>query len=362
MCLGTERVNRGRQPEFDLAKAAALFFMIIIHVADNMGSIMETKGTVPVILDFIGGPLAAPVFMFAMGVGMVYTRHDAPEDFAKRGVHLLLLGYVLNFFRETILIIAAHVFSVETSYDKSLIDTIGTVDILHFAGITFLLVALFKKLKADPKRILAAALIMQAAGCLANGLFGNLPKALQYLLGLLFYTNKYVSFPALLWFIYPAAGIAFGSLLQRVTDRDAFYRKTGAIAAVSLAAVTMGTMATNTNLLSYFMDTSYYKQNFFSTLWILSIVLLFTGGCFFVSKRIGGKAEALIRSTSAQVNTIYIIQWLLITYFISIRELAGMGHLTDPWIVPTGVILTAVSILLARGHDRAKGKMRRHSE
>ena len=357
--LEREKINVSRQPELDVAKVFAIFFMIIIHVADNMGTITGTQGTVPILLDFIGGPLAAPVFMFAMGVGMVYTKHSTPGDFAKRGVHLLIVAYVLNFFRETILIIIAHVFSIETAYDKSLIDTIGTVDILHFAGMAFLIAALFKKLKADPKRVLAAALLIQAVGSLTIGMFDGLPKAMQYLLGLLFFTNNYVAFPTLLWFIYPAAGIVFASLLQRVTDKDEFYRKVTVTGLISFAAVTMGTVATNTNLLSYFMNTGYYKQNLFSSMWILSVVFMFMGLYHAISKHITGKAAAWVKTTSVQVNTIYIIQWLLITYVIGMRELAGAGYVSDAWIVPTGIIMAVISILLARVYTNISDRVRR---
>jgi len=357
--LKAERTNTARQPEFDVAKVLAIFFMIIIHVADNMGTITGTQGTVPILLDFIGGPLAAPVFMFAMGVGMVYTKHDTPRDFAKRGVHLLITAYVLSFFRETILIIIAHVFSIETVYDKSLIDTVGTVDILHFAGMAFLIASLFKKFKAEPKRIFAAALLMQAVGSLTIGMFDSVPKALQYILGLLFFTNNYVSFPTLLWFIYPAAGIVFGSILQRVTDKDGFYRKVTVTGLISFAAVTMGTAATNTSLLGYFTNVSYYKQNLFSSMWILSVVFMVMGLYHAISKHITGQAATWVKTTSTQVNTIYIIQWLLITYVIGVRELAGAGYVSDAWIVPTGIIMAVLSILLARVYTNISGRIRR---
>jgi len=345
--LEREKINTGRQPEFDLAKVIAVFFMIIIHVADQMGTVMGTQGAFPVLLDLIGGPLAAPVFMFAMGVGMVYTRHDAPEEFAKRGLRLLLAGYVLNFFRETILILIAHVCAVETTYDKSIIDTIGTVDILQFAGMTFLLVALLKRIGAGPAAIFAAAVIMQAAGSLANGMFDSMPKAAQYLLGLLFFTNDAVSFPALLWFIYPAAGIVFGNMLQRVKDKDAFYAKVMLAGVIAFAAVTAATIAAKLDLLSYFTGADYYGQNLFSSMWILSIVLVFMGICYAVSNRIPEQAAERIKIISAQVNTIYIIQWLLITYVIAVKELIGAGHVADAWVVPVGILMAVASILLA---------------
>ena len=348
------KTNTGRQYEFDLAKVAAIFFMVIIHVADNMSAVAETKNAFAVLLDFTGGPLAAPVFMFAMGVGMVYTKHSEPADFAKRGLCMIASGYALNFFRETVLMIAAKVLSVDTVYEKALIDTIGTVDILHFAGMAFLFAALFKKLNAAAPAVFFGALVMQAAGTCVTGMFDAMPKALQYLLGLLFYTNQYVSFPSLLWFVYPAAGILFGSVLQHITDKDRFYKSITAGSAVTLTAVTVCVKAMNLDLESFFTGNEYYVQNLFGSLWILSIVLIFTGICYAISKRLSERAIRRISETAASVNTIYIIQWLLITYTIAVKELAGLGYLPSAAVIPAGIAFAICSIILAKLYRNGK--------
>ncbi len=52
--------------------------MVIIHVYENngIGGIDPTPHTVlEHILQFLAGPVAAPVFMFSMGVGLIYSRH-----------------------------------------------------------------------------------------------------------------------------------------------------------------------------------------------------------------------------------------------------------------------------------------------
>lgn len=73
-----DRVNTGRQPELDVAKVAAILYMVVIHVYEEMSVVnywVRPDSLFRTVLEFLGGPLAAPVFMFAMGVGMVYTRH-----------------------------------------------------------------------------------------------------------------------------------------------------------------------------------------------------------------------------------------------------------------------------------------------
>ena len=93
-----ERINTGRQGELDVAKALAIPYMVIVHVYEEMSVVdygARPDSLLRGVIEFLGGPLAAPVFMFAMGVGMVYTRHRNPRAFALRGLRLLLAGYLL---------------------------------------------------------------------------------------------------------------------------------------------------------------------------------------------------------------------------------------------------------------------------
>ncbi|MEE5991308.1 MAG: heparan-alpha-glucosaminide N-acetyltransferase domain-containing protein, partial [Lachnospiraceae bacterium] len=98
--------NKGRQFEVDLVKFLAIPFMISIHFYEQFGA-FDYKRELPDsvfrnMMEFIGGPLAAPVFMFSMGIGMVYTSRSTTKDFIRRGIGLLLAGYSLNFVRQTL--------------------------------------------------------------------------------------------------------------------------------------------------------------------------------------------------------------------------------------------------------------------
>ena len=97
--LAEEKVNCSRQVELDLLKAYPILFMVIIHVYENLsiGRIDPAPHTLlEHILQFLAGPATAPAFMFALGVGIVYSRNSTPELLLKRGFKLFLGGYVLN--------------------------------------------------------------------------------------------------------------------------------------------------------------------------------------------------------------------------------------------------------------------------
>lgn len=356
--LQTKKINTGRQLEFDVAKTIAVLFMAIIHVFDNMAAVGNgTQNSLyQNFLRFLGAPMAAPMFMFALGVGIVYTRHSKPKEFAIRGLKLIAMGYALNFFRETLLMILANAFKVETVYEKALIDTIGTIDILQFAGITFLIVALFKKLKLTNWAMLLTTILLQGFGTLFIGCFDTAPKAVQYLLGLLFYTNEYVVFPALLWHVYPVAGICFGGVLQEVSDKKTFYTRIFIGSTVTLFASSITTLALGYDLKDYFIG-AYFTQNLFSTIWILSIVGISVSAYFLISTVVKGKVAAFVKYVSTNLNTIYIAHWLLITYFIAIKELIGMPALNQYWVIPVAILFIAASIGFALLWKLLKRKM-----
>ena len=89
-----------------MVKFLAIPFMICIHFYEQFGSFDHAVKVPDTFfrnaMEFAGGPLAAPVFMFSMGIGMIYTHHDSPREHIKRGWKLLLTGYLLNFFRQTL--------------------------------------------------------------------------------------------------------------------------------------------------------------------------------------------------------------------------------------------------------------------
>lgn len=359
--IAKEDVNTGRQFEFDVAKFFALFFMVIVHVSSNLsvwsGAIV-LQSFFHFFIVFGGSALSAPVFMFAMGVGMVYTKHNSPKDFAYRGVKLLLTGYALNFFRETLLIIIANGLKLQVDLPRDLISSIGFVDILQLAGMTFLLMALIKKASLSIEMILCVALLLQALGTLFTGFFQFAPIPLQYIAGLLFYTNNCTTFPATVWFIYPALGVCFAYLLRRVKDKYRFYRSILWISITLFLSLTICNYAMGIEITSYFALPSYYQQGFLSSLWNLSIVGIAISLYYYLSCLIKGRLKNVIKYISANINVIYIAQWLLIAYSLSGKEIFGLPNLAPGWIIPTGVLFSIICILIMCGWNHIKSMFR----
>ena len=79
-------INSGRQIEIDLARAVIIFCLPLIHCMIECTSDEGLTRGIPYLFDtIIGGPLSAPMYMFVMGVGMVYTRsREAKTSFLSR--------------------------------------------------------------------------------------------------------------------------------------------------------------------------------------------------------------------------------------------------------------------------------------
>ena len=84
---------------------------------------------------------------------MVYTRHDSTREFVVRGIKLLLLGLVIN----VMYFLSNYAAGVPLEY--SLLSFLAN-DILQFAGITFIVVGIFKKLNLSYTQILLIAILL----------------------------------------------------------------------------------------------------------------------------------------------------------------------------------------------------------
>ncbi|WP_435921589.1 hypothetical protein [Paenibacillus sp. DYY-L-2] len=204
--------------------------------------------------------------------------------------------------------------------------------------------------------MLCGAVLLQAAGTVFIGYFDHAPKIVEYLLGLLYYTNGFIAFPTTLWLIYPVLGICFAGILRRVTDKQRFYKHVLVISTVCLIGVSIGTAAIGYNIIDYFV--AYYQQSLFSTLSISCILGVSISTYYFISTFIKGSMQNIVKSISSNLNTVYIVEWLLITYTIAVKEIIGLGSLNIYLIIPVGIVVALCSIGIAWLWNRVKGKRR----
>lgn len=217
----------------------------------------------------------------------------------RRGGLLVAQGYTLNIMRGVLPNVLAYLLRQDTVYLENALLELVSLDILQFAGITFLLFALLKKFKATALQILGAAVAMLAIATFVPALPGMDTKNLSILSEIgcvFFYRYMEEDFPVFSWFVYPSAGYCF-----------------------------------------------YYHQTLAKVLWILLICGIVYSVFYFVTDGIKeGKLKSLIKAISSKVNKIYIAQWIIIQW--SMIFLLENTVITTPAFIALIVTTTCLSV------------------
>jgi len=313
--------NAGRQFELDFAKFIAILFMILVHCFDYSSIYLSSLFTptagatspLGTLIEFLGAQPAAPVFMFCMGIGLVYTRHDSARDFARRGVKLFIMGYLLNLYRTAFVVAGGMTGALGEQPLQPLVWAFALcVDILPFAGLAFLFFALMKRLRVSPPiTTLVVLLLLIVANVMPR--VGSGEEWYCYIAGLLWYQNDFTSFPLFQWLPFPMAGVLFGMQLKATANKRQFYLLTLAIGGIAFALTTL--LACNRGIdLRTFFTTDYFNMNLLSASWSLAIVLILLSAYFFLLSHLReGHLYQLATFCSRNINKIYIWQWVLIT-------------------------------------------------
>lgn len=316
-------VNRERQRELDLAKAICIFFLAFIHCTIECTPEPQLAEGIPYLFDtVIGGPLSAPIFMFAMGIGMVYTARTGPGEYARRGIRIGVTGYLLNICRFLIPFLIGY--KLTGDYEKYMAPLVYKVlgnDILQFAALAMLLMALFIRLRIPDRAMFLLCLGMSLAGTWLRGLDMGSPGAnifMGYFIGTQDAAGMVISdFPVMNWLIVPVSGYLFGRRLQHVKDKDRFYglfSTAGALAAAIYFAVGIsrrwGMFGEGQNC--------YYHIATWDCLASLAAAVGILGICHTAAGHLPERALSLIGDISRNVNSIYCIHWVLVSFSVNL--------------------------------------------
>ncbi len=314
--LAEANINTGRQFEIDLAKAVSVIWMILVHVDEecykNIDFAPGLETWINLLIEFVGGPLAAPVFMLAMGIGLAYSKNQAPRANAARGVKLVGQGYLLNIARGTIPCFVFALLYNSKNLQYQGIEELLCLDILHFAGLTFVFFAIVKHFRLNDILIALIALAMLVVGSYLTP-HPNM-ELISVWPGYFAYQNSLTPFPLLVWLIYPVTGYLFGKVLLRVADKKRFYSRLLAGGTVLCPCIAALLVWRGYALPGLFVDDAMYGQNTIKVFWILSIAAIWCGLLYFVSLALGRikPVTRLVAFMSKKINAIFITQWILI--------------------------------------------------
>ncbi len=357
--------NAGRQTGVDVAKVLAIVFMVAVHTMMYGGADL-THGLGLLFDCVFGGPLAAPVFMACMGIGVAYGRHTDAATLARRGLRMLVASYVFNAVRAAPNLLLGF-FGGDTMYYHRFVFLFFIVDILQFAGVALLLLALLRKCRVGVTGTVGLSLAMSLAGSLVAEEVGWLVQkfhtgvlALDVPLALFVGTITpgpspetppvYSAFPLLNWFVFTALGLAIGKVLRRCRDLDRLYAITTPPAAILFVVFTVWGLKGGAPVHLYESEEGYYYLTIVDALLVgLPAIVLMLGAGHFAGKALEGRMADFVRRTSSDLNLIYLIHWVVVMWVVDVLLYRTLGlEMSSVTLLIISFAILTLSAVLAR--------------
>ncbi len=344
--FASNEINRSRQNEFDLIKALTIILMIWTHVYENLSTGFE-----PSFSHFNaywrGCLFGASTFMFCMGIGMVYTRSSSTRDFFNRGIHIFFTAILLNFFR----VVLSGTITGRYIYDPFsatyLILSVGS-DILYFAGMAFLLMALLRKIGLKYRHILIVAAALSALAYFLEGTDSQ-NFFLNQAMGFLWGNSSESYFPLFNWFIFVAAGCVFGKAYLHIADKAKFHRVCFPVGLVITVAYLLVCTNVDQNIFLQFDGNLYLGHRMLpdavmtilANIWVMSLF-------YYIGKAIPEKAMPFLTHPSKHINQYYCVSWfvIMVAYFALFYEnmLDSDASVLKTWSIVLAITIATILI------------------
>ena len=359
--VADEPVNRGRQLDIDIAKAEMVLMLPFIHCIIECTSDEGLCSGIPYLFDtIIGGPFSGPMYLFAMGMCLVYSHRQTPELWLRRGVTLLGVFYLSNTCRILIPYLIGYKISGDREHflDPLFYRWLGN-DVLLFAGLAIITIAVFRYLRLSNKAMFGIAALMTVSATLigdldTHSMFGNI--FLGYFVGTDDATGYVVSdFPVLTWLIFPVAGYLFGKVHIRIRDKSAFYRIVSPIAIlIPLVYFPIG--------IHYGWGMFGEGQNcyYHMMIWDVAVCLFLDIGMLGVwhllSQYMGNSIKGMLYEVSNNITAIYCIHWVFVRTITNVILYIKNGTQILPlWqTMLLGLVILIVSIFMAHYYKVVK--------
>ncbi|MGN1086512.1 MAG: hypothetical protein ACI4Q5_05715 [Porcipelethomonas sp.] len=321
--ISKDDVNTGRQIELDHGKAVMIFFLAFIHCTIECTSDDGLCSGIPYLFDsVIGGPMAAPMFMFALGFGIVFSRRNSPKDIAMRGLKLGVISYIFNITRYAVPYLTGYLITNDyEQYIDPLIYRVLGNDILQFSAMAMIFMALLLYLKLPSIAVLGVSIVMSLVSMLLNGVDVDSPSGnilLGYFIGTEDAAGKVFSdFPLMNWFIAPAAGYLFGKVLCKVKNKNIFYACISPICSIFTIVYFYIGITNKTGMFGEGQN-CYYHILTNDMIAALSGVIGILGIYHLIARFMPGFINNIISDISININAVYCIHWVFVVWITNV--------------------------------------------
>lgn len=353
-CFSKDPVNLGPQRELYIAKGIFIILMSFSHCIEILGWFFDPKASAVSLWHDIDMVIKSSVIvvMACMGISLCYSSRKSATALLHRALEMLGIVALLEFSRTIIPCfiewLIFHDFgSIRYAYQFL------SVDILQFATLMFLLIALFKKIKLKPTTMILIASAFSVIGQLLRGVttgsfYGDIA------VGFLWHSYDAAYFPLLNWFIAPVIGYALGYAWLRLKDKETFFKLVTPISWVIS--------------IIYFvsMDLSgqwyYLSSGDFCGMGLLDILIMFTvfiaisGTSYFLIKWMP-RVSCWLESMGVRINSIYCIHWVIYSFLYLILTCVVGDNFIPTWAVtPTAVLVLFAANTMSSLYKKCKNK------
>lgn len=328
----------------DIGRGLAVFLMVFVHTLWMYADIpTQTDSLLGHVVHFLGKGSAA--FLMCMGISMVLARQQTLLTDIKRALMLFAVGTFMNTLKFVVPI------SVFGTMPENFIEAYGwqspvngdqllwlalTGDILQLAGFALVFVGLIRRYVQNPLIVLLAALVIAAFSRELSGIRIDVP-GLYYVSELLFGGTYHVYFPVVPWMSFILIGLYFGMRFKQkdITPRQLF-KDAGIIGLPSL--LIGGGLC--------FWYPEYNFGNFFhlgpgGVIYLAGINLVLVWGIDrLVSQETNNRVTQALEYLSRRVTTIYIIQWVLICWGMSVIGFQTLNPWQTAAMMPVMLVIT----------------------
>ena len=225
-------------------------------------------------------------------------------------------------------------------------------DILQFAALAMLVIALFKKCKLKPAVMVLIAALCSVAGQLLQWVSVGSTVG-DAVVGFLWRSNDYSYFPLLSWLIFPVCGYAFGGLWQRLQNKETFFRWVTPISWVISIAYFASMVLVGEHYLS---GGDYYGIGIGDAFFAFIVCFAMIGLGYYLTK-LGGGVSKWLRSLGRRACSLYCIHWTFYSFLLLLLICVCENYVSQWMILPIGILTIAVSDLLSRLYGKLKKRV-----
>ncbi|WP_299252871.1 heparan-alpha-glucosaminide N-acetyltransferase domain-containing protein [uncultured Aquimarina sp.] len=336
-------VKPNRILAIDLARGISVLLVIIVHTLWIYGDITTQSETwLGSVVHFIGK--GTPMFLIAMGVSFTLSRNQSIFLSIKRAFYILGIGYLMNFLKFVLPVlldiipdnfIAAYGWTTPVTFDN-MIYMLGTGDILQLAGVSLLFMGLINKLSKNKYIPLIIALCITLLTKEVHGFRIGI-IGIDYLLDLLWGADWNVYFAVFPWFSFILIGMFFGMWYKEKNRSSNYLFRSMLIAGITLMLIGGGLCYYNFEY--HFGD--YFHLGPGGTLYLagFNLVLLWIAQLL-VTRVKENNIFRFLYYCSMRVTTIYIIQWVVICWGMSVFGYQQFGVTAVLLLIPFYILLT----------------------